>query len=181
MPLITNLPSLILPQRLAAIKSLEILLAIPESSTGESIASLLAMIPASFPNLSKLHLHLDGEIYPKDAEGRRIPSNEIRQRAAASESGLLSYVDGMVRAYGPRYVDCDVALAGKVFQPLVNEARRRGDRMCQDRSWIFGGFWRSVPEEYPKAGYWVVMGQDDAILVRGRIPSPRECLVSRNH
>lgn len=162
MPLINNLPSLLLPQRLAAVTSLEIMLEIPTGSTDDAITSLLGIIPSNFPKLRKLFVHLDGDIYPRTDDGENVPEGDIRRRAEVSEATLLAHFDHMLNSYGFRFIDCELGLPPSVFEPIANVARRRGDPCDEFRSWVYGAWWRGIHQGPPERGYWLVMGRDNS-------------------
>jgi hypothetical protein len=145
---------------------------IPEEKQSDP-AAVLNLVPATFPQLRHLRLHIGGHIWPQEGD-QRVPSAQIRRRAEVTERTLLVAVDNMYRQLGPDLKDCEVAIYSTIFQPLINVARRGGAKMGRGMGIgsRCGAYWRPLPE-LPSApnnhtgiascseerGYWVSDGK----------------------
>lgn len=173
---ILNLPRLLLPHRLATIRSVEIKWEVhpfrpdkpddPPSSDLAAFQAFLEFVPATFPSLRELFLSVQG-----DMKG----SGHVYQM---SESAIMEPLDDLVRSLAPRLETCEIAvptslycerkteMTGKSFRPrLYGEKRKAPGR---ER------FWRQLPrietqtgnDVGPPApahlkGYWLHHGQFD--------------------
>jgi hypothetical protein len=161
--LIQNLPLLVLPQRLASIKSLEMVWELPPSAGSSTYQAMVDVVTSAFPTLRKLHISIAhcrcvGDCIEPDPEGR--------------ERELLGPMDEMVRKkVGPKLQDCQIALPYCLYTALCDRAQSVG--ACVESggtgamSWR--QFWRSVTVEQggqsENEGYWVRKGMDDTPLM----------------
>ncbi|KEY70802.1 hypothetical protein S7711_10214 [Stachybotrys chartarum IBT 7711] len=168
-PLLEHIPRLVLRQRLESINSLEIMIEIPKDKQSDP-AAVLNLVPAAFPQLRHLRLHIGGNILPQEG-GQHIPSGQIRRRAEVTEKTLLVAVDSMHRQFVHNLNDCEISIYSIVFQPLVNVARRSAAKMGTDMGSRCGAYWRPLPglpsasnsnksiASSKERGYWVSDGK----------------------
>ncbi|KFA81105.1 hypothetical protein S40288_01011, partial [Stachybotrys chartarum IBT 40288] len=171
-PLLEHISRLVRPQRLESINSLEIMIEIPKEKQSDP-AAVLNLVPATFPQLRHLRLHIGGHIWPQEGD-QQVPPAQIRRRAEVTERTLLVAVDNMYRRFACDLKDCEIAIYSTIFQPLINVARRGGAKMggSMGMGSRCGAYWRPLPE-LPSApnnntaiascseerGYWVSDGK----------------------
>ncbi|KAK7736590.1 hypothetical protein SLS53_007022 [Cytospora paraplurivora] len=178
--LIRNLPRLILPQRLASIRALE-LLWLPHTEllthapgppgpydTEEARRWLCNTIPIMFPRLEKLHLSLSYYIKEPGCLGLDPLDDSILQ----AERIILGPVESMLLKlpHASRTGGLSVAIDATLWKVLLRKhdhMRTPGLRADVDCFAYHGRFWKRFPgqeDEDGDAGYWVL---DDLRLMTG--------------
>ncbi len=161
--MILNLRRLLLPQRLAGITSIEMLLNVnpfndamrhQSNSSPISFASLCDAMSTTFPRLRKLYISLQGPIYPSFNS-----DNEITRD---TELYLLDGVDKMVRHMAPHLKKFWVALPYGLYDswqikmtgiPVKHDPSNvKRDRVWRELRSSPGG-----PEGHI-SGYWILLG-----------------------
>jgi hypothetical protein len=157
--LVKHLPLLILPQRLASIKSLEMVWDLQASVDSSTYEAMLDVVMSALPSLQKLHISIDHCL-------RMAPG--IGDYVDRREQELLVPMDDMMRKkIGPKLQDCQIALPCRLYYALYDRARSAGARVQRSApgSLHWEQFWRSVPVEQggksQNEGYWVRNGLDD--------------------
>ena len=165
------LPSLLLPQRLSSVTSLELVwdlshlwsLLDPHEKCWPAYSGLASIVASAFPHLRKLYISVDIRHHMTN------PSAEIIE---SDERQLLGPIDEIVRKLGPQLQDCEVALACYVHIAFMDRAKSAGARI-KNRS--IGGlrctrFWRPVAVDQGAQsgndlGYWVRPPVEDQICL----------------
>ena len=157
--LIQHLPLLILPQRLASIKSLEMVWDLHPSVDSSTYQAMTNVVTSAFPSLRKLYISIEPGI------GKPAGFDDYIDWR---EQELLAPMDEMVRKkIGPTLQDCQIALPCKLYQALHDRARSAGARVerAAPGSLYWEQFWRSVSMEQggqsPNEGYWVRRGLEE--------------------
>ena len=164
-----NIRSLVLPQRLAAITSLELVCDLfgdinfeeyhqAPAGLWKNYSYIMEKIPTNFPSLSSLHFSVLTTIYTPD----------FPVVAMTDEVQLFRPADNLVRHYGSKLRTCQIAPTRKLFTVLLQKAETAGARI--EKGGIGAGFWQqfwrpvtvddndSTPNNL---GYWVRQGKDD--------------------
>lgn len=179
--LIRNLPRLILPQRLASIRALE-LLWLPHTEvltsapgppgpydTEEARSWLCNAVPLMFPRLEKLHLSLSYVIeYP-----RSLGLDPLDDAILQAERIILGPVEAMLLKlpHASRTGGLSVAVDAAFWKVLLRKhdhMRTPGLRADVDCLACHGRFWKRFPgQEHGDgdAGYWVCSGHEAPLLV----------------
>lgn len=166
-----HIRSLLLPQRLASIRSLEIVWDfygdIKFAEYHDSLTRpplnyswLMEKIPLDFPSLSSLHVSLVTTFSIADPTPAWIRVGEDR---------LFGPADKLVRHYGSQLRTCQIAPTRKLFTALLQNAEAAGARI--EKGGMGAGFWQqfwrsvTVDDDGSSApnnvGYWVRQGKDD--------------------
>ncbi|KFA48477.1 hypothetical protein S40293_00245 [Stachybotrys chartarum IBT 40293] len=163
-PLLLNLPRLLVPDHLATVNSLELLLDIPNKYR-KAPGVILDQITSTFPNVRKLYLHLDGDLFPQH-KGKPVAFDKIDLRASVTTDIILVAVDEVYRQLQPHLREFELALQYHIFDPLSQIAQKGGARLDPLRSWCLPTFFRPVVGDPSHAasphearGYWIVMGR----------------------
>jgi hypothetical protein len=162
--LIKHLPLLILPQRLAYIKSLEMVWDLNPPADSFTYEAMTDVVMSSFLSLRKLRISINPGIGKAADTGL---SAYFKRR----EQELLGPLDEMVRKkIGPKLQDCCIAIPCRDYFALNHRARREGARVerAAAGSLYWEQFWRTVPVEQDgqsqNEGYWVRRGQQEMPL-----------------
>ncbi|WEW60122.1 hypothetical protein PRK78_005607 [Emydomyces testavorans] len=169
--MIRNLPRLLPAQRLASIRSVEMLWNLhlfradklgdaPDSGTS-AFHALLDMIPMLFPNLRKLYISLQGEL-------RSVGT--LDERYGTVEATILIPLDAMVRSLSANVQTCDIAVPYTVYVPIKHRATGHpglGNRRLRNKVWE--RVWRELPHVALEgagctthlAGFWIYRGFQD--------------------
>ena len=145
--LINNLPTLFLPQRLASITSVEIVLDLKQRNqpaetpllVKESISKIVQAIERGLPNLQKLQIDLM-HCYP-------FIMMDYNKRSIDAESDIFPQFDAMVNRMQPRLKDFTLGVAESVFYPRYDAGRLKDLNLKYSRSsWAGNGdtVWRSI-------------------------------------
>lgn len=173
MDMLCLLPEVLLPQRLAAITSVELLWNFPpwgevrqqgreeDYPPGSGMAgfiSLLKALPGTLPNLRYLYLSLQGELKPLG-----VHSHEEIFKASKE---LLRHVDRMVVKL-ERLTDCRIALAASCYSAykLMTTGRDAAFQFSHE-DWGKDMLWRDLPPQEDESyhaisGYWLCHGKTD--------------------
>lgn len=147
-PLMLGLERLLLPQRLAGVRALEMVWELRGEAGGtprEVFGRLLGGVPGVFPRLERLWISLQGGLFHL---GARLAPGRVDE----AERDVVEPLDGMVLRFERPLQQCIVELPYTLFVPLQDRA--------QDASSAEGmGFWRSLPAG--ERGYWVKCGDED--------------------
>lgn len=162
--LLLNLPRLLVPDHLATVTSLELLLDIPNKYR-KAPGVILDQITSTFPNVRTLYLHLDGDLFPQH-KGKPVAFDKIDLRASITTDIILVAVDEVYRQLQPHLREFELALQYHIFDPLSQIAQKRSARLDLLRSWCLPAFFRPVVGDPGHAvslgaagGYWIVMGR----------------------
>jgi hypothetical protein len=164
--LIKHLPLLILPQRLACIKSLEMVWDLNPPADSSTYEAMTDVVMSPFLSLRKLYISINPGI--GKATGEFTGFNDYFKRR---EQELLGPLDEMVRKkIAPKLQDCRIALPCRDYSALYHRAQRAG--ACIQRapagSLYWEQFWRTVPVKQDgqsqNEGYWVRRGLQEMPL-----------------
>lgn len=166
-----NLPRLLIPQRLEAITSVEILwdwepflqrgetAAFMPMSDCKSFQTFLDFIPIAFPKIRSLYVSLQGKLH-----GYRTseypPSTE--ERFGILEKTIMIPVDNMVRTLGAHVQEISVAIPSTLYYHYRERAQSLGwkaEQTCATGQ--LERHWRPLTDCEFRAGYWVPLGQRD--------------------
>ena len=167
--MISNLPQLLLPQRLDSITFVEMVWHLrpfqdagsddPPDSSLETFHNLLDVLPPTFPHLKKLYISLQGDMQPRDAP--------YEKRLDVTESAIMRPVDDMVRRVGSCMQECNIAIPTSLYQPRKSGATVTNLLWGRKARGEWERFWRELPETEMGGGsahlrgYWVRHGQGD--------------------
>lgn len=167
--MILNLKSILLPQRLSSITSVELLwdfapfpsihpqVVKPPLSDMASFHAFLNAIPTTFPALKRLHISLQGRLYPtKTVDGRTTWDNNIDRT-----DEILHPVDNFVMELGPNVQDFSLAIPSSLYRDQRDRALRNKDPVEQAHLKQNERHWRPLKGSAERAGYWVWLGQKD--------------------
>jgi hypothetical protein len=163
-----QLHKIIVPGRLASIKSVELIWRFEYSQRDrtEDYCQSIRRLPEIFPNLTSLHLAIQGYMLPP-----RDPAKPFTPDSLA-EGGIvyLRAVDCIVKQFN-RLVDCHVYLPSPFFELL--KWKEHGGRCAPRTKSEPAMVWRGLPDNEPPAdhpllestraikGYWVHTGVDE--------------------
>lgn len=167
-PLIQEFPRLLLPQRLAVVRSLELIWTVQGPAGSAVDAELLRLcetLPAVFPRLNKLYISLLHE--------RGVPRGPAEggedDPVMAAERKLLGPVEAMLLRLDGRG-ELSVAVPPSFWKVLLlrhDQLRSPGLRAELDWPATSGRFWKQLNGEGggddgkgPGRGYWVCSGMD---------------------
>jgi hypothetical protein len=167
--LLWHLPHLLLPQRLASIKAVELLWDVHtrdyspwdkdyphESVPMDGYRALIEALPKTLPNLRFLYLFLKGNLLPP-----RIEILDPKQVGIAEN--LLQPIDRMVTRLG--LVECHIALPLSFVEMLRHRANGGGIIPWHRKDWKPTRVWRPLPVQNPSSavlkGYWICPGKND--------------------
>ncbi|KAL8787638.1 MAG: hypothetical protein Q9195_007684 [Heterodermia aff. obscurata] len=167
-----HLSSVLLPQRLSSISSLELvwnLLDYPPSNviqpggSMEVYETLMTTIATSLPGLTKLHIWVDARYYSRDPEAGNI---------AVYESRLFEPADAIVQEHGLKPIDLQLAPNLSLFTGLMRRAERKSLHVEKGGIGIasWRRFWRPIFIDRDgmannTAGYWVREGKNDTPMM----------------
>lgn len=167
--MLLNLRSILLPQRLASITSAELLwdfapfpsihpeVVKPPLSDMKSFHAFLDAIPSTFPALRKLHISLQGRLYPtKTTDGTTRWDNNIDR-----VDELLCPVDDFVAKLDPRVRDFSLGIPSSLYMHQRDRALKDNGQVEQAHRGQYERLWRSLKGSDERAGYWVWLGQKD--------------------
>ncbi|CAM1511966.1 Fc.00g094790.m01.CDS01 [Cosmosporella sp. VM-42] len=168
--MIMQLPRLLLPQRLASIKSMELVWEfVPFPRQGEtrptspmidlvSFYSFLDAFPSMLGHIRTLYISFQGQLKPHWTSFS-ISGNEWFQ---FTETLIMNPIDDMVRKLGPEVRDCSIAIPSSLYASRRDRAREAGELVHQT---MYGGHiechWRPLADSEHRSGYWVLLGQKD--------------------
>jgi hypothetical protein len=172
--MINHLPELLLPQRLAQIRSVEMRWNVypfrhamphdPPNSGLPAFLNLIEALPSTFPHIRKLFISIDDGAEP----GMKLRPT-ISEAQNLNEPAIMQPVDDLVRRLGPDLQMFDFALPASLYRRIKMVATGK-DLM---RGWKSSGkrdrIWRELPEiEMGRhathlPGYWVNSGQIDML------------------
>ncbi len=171
--LILDIDRLLLPQRVTAITSLEMLWDFGShppwadsfpSKTKElmqEFEDMLRTVLSSFRGLKTLYISVQWTGRdPVVAHSRQMGSSGSED---AVERLLMRRVDGMVRQLPARVADFALAVPSSIYMEQCNVARETPGRPVEHVSdgARYERFWRPVDKGVAHAGYWVRLGQRD--------------------
>ncbi|KAK7421181.1 hypothetical protein QQX98_002310 [Neonectria punicea] len=173
--MIMNLPRLLVPQRLEAITSVEILWdfePFPESGRKsdyqpladcKSFQAFLNLVPTVFPKLESLYISLQGCLHYKSSE---YPSSE-EELFAILEPTIMLPVDNMVRKLGAHVTELSIAIPNSIFYHYQRRAKSMGwkteKRSPGDQR---ARHWRPLADCPFRSGYWVPRGKSTLLQWR---------------
>ncbi|KAH6608520.1 hypothetical protein Trco_001866 [Trichoderma cornu-damae] len=166
-----SLGSILLPQRLSSITSVELLwefapfpsihpeVVKPPLSDMASFRSFLDAIPTTFPAARKIHISLLGRLYPtKTIDGSTSWDNNID-----SADEILHPVDSLVLELGPHVRDFSLGIPSSLYKHQRNRALENNDPVEQAHRWQHERHWRPLKGSDERAGYWVWLGKKDFV------------------
>ena len=173
--MILNLDRLLLPQRLSAIKSVELvwefepfpwpsrpdMKRVPGLFTGlEYFHQFLDQLPGMFPNLRFLYIALQGNLCPwkRTEAGIRV---DWGRRTEIWEEHIMQPIDNMVRRLAPQVQECFIALPSVEYSIRMRVAREQAGVLVEQ---VHLGaqrerHWRRVNNSTNLGGYWVMLGK----------------------
>ncbi|KAK7227960.1 hypothetical protein V2G26_000130 [Clonostachys chloroleuca] len=194
--LILNLPRLLLPSRLAAITSLEMLWKIhpfreeddhdPPYSGYETFLALAQKIPIHFKGLRNLYISLQGDLCMGNGSGDIDYTGDSKQKFDLVEDRLITPVEAMIRNLSC-IETCVIALPSSCYGPEKCVAMESGSLIFERRS-IDGQqekrreeLWRELGECSSPGfhGYWIQLGHRDLRILEmgcgiGSAPVPKD-------
>ncbi|KAL8808097.1 MAG: hypothetical protein Q9200_004413, partial [Gallowayella weberi] len=179
--LIQNIDKFLLPQRLATIKSLELVWELstmgallwsyldetppteenldPEVRRALSLyTALMAKIPQTFPSISNLHISISVTTYI---------ANPLLTTIATLQHHLFAPADATARSLGSQLHAFQITPNASLYKALARRATEQGAREEKGPSMapFWRRFWRSVDSDDDRVtgnvGYWVGRGKDD--------------------
>ncbi|KAH6995884.1 hypothetical protein BKA56DRAFT_472834 [Ilyonectria sp. MPI-CAGE-AT-0026] len=172
--MVMNLPRLLIPQRLEAITSVEILwdwepflrqdetAAFMPLSDKKSFHAFLDFIPIAFPKIRSLYVSLQGKLHGYRTSQYPPPAEE---RFGILEETIMIPVDNMVRTLGTHVQDISVAIPSTLYFHYRERAQSLGWKV--EQTCVAGQLerhWRPLTDCEFRAGYWVPLGQRDLHL-----------------
>ncbi|KAK1249333.1 hypothetical protein MKX07_002849 [Trichoderma sp. CBMAI-0711] len=171
--MILSLPSILLPQRLASIASVELLwdfapfpsihpeVVKPPLSDMASFRLFLDAVPATFPAARKLHISLQGRLYPT-----RTVNGLTRWDSSLDRTDeILRPVDELVARLGPHVTDFSLGIPSSLYQQQRDKALKNNDPVEQAHLGQRERHWRPLSEggggDGGRTGYWVWLGHKD--------------------
>jgi hypothetical protein len=177
--MILSLPSILLPQRLASIASVELLwdfapfpsihpeVVKPPLSDMASFRLFLDAVPATFPAARKLHISLQGRLYPT-----RTVNGLTRWDSSLDRTDeILRPVDELVARLGPHVTDFSLGIPSSLYQQQRDKALKNNDPVEQAHRGQRERHWRPLSEggggdgdgdgDGGRTGYWVWLGHKD--------------------
>ncbi|KAF7545248.1 hypothetical protein G7Z17_g9315 [Cylindrodendrum hubeiense] len=169
--MIMHLPRLLIPQRLEAITSVELLWdwepflqrgktsAFSPRSDCDSFQAFLDFIPTAFPKIRSLYVSLQGKMngyktsqYPPEPE----------ERFGILEKTIMIPVDNMVRMLGVNVQDISIAIPSSHYYHYRSYAQTMGWTVEQThKTGQLERHWRPLADCQFRSGYWVPLGQKD--------------------
>uniref|UniRef100_A0A0B7KK20 DUF7730 domain-containing protein n=1 Tax=Bionectria ochroleuca TaxID=29856 RepID=A0A0B7KK20_BIOOC len=188
--MLLNLDKLLLPQRLSSIKSLELIWTFDPylgdcEPTQEpcrdfrSFEKLLEALPVFFPRVQRLHVAIQGEIFPgeRKARGGWGFMKDISKAIEIVEKDILTPFDEMVHRLGPGAREVTLACSAYLYARAREVALENNVAIVEqihlgaekERHWraFLGGKGRNNH----LGGYWVQLGQRDLSPVHLHIAS----------
>lgn len=168
--MIISLKSILLSQRLSSIASAELLwdfapfpsihpqVVKPPLSDMASFHAFLNAIPVTFPSLKKLHISLQGRLFPtKTVDGRTTRDSNVDR---ADE--ILQPVDRFVlKKLTPRVQDFSLGIPSSLYRQQRDRALKNNGRVEQAHLRQSERHWRPLKGSKEREGYWVYLGQKD--------------------
>lgn len=170
--MILSLNSILLPQRLSSITSVELLwdfapfpsihpeVVKPPLSDMASFYSFLNAIPSTFPAARKLHISLQGRLYPtKTVDGSTSRDSNIDR---ANE--ILHPVDDFVAKLRPHVRDFSLGIPSSLYRSQRDRALKNNDTVEQVHLGLHERHWRPLKGSGQPTGYWVCLGHKDLTM-----------------
>ncbi|RFU76615.1 hypothetical protein TARUN_5641 [Trichoderma arundinaceum] len=167
--MILSFNSILLPQRLSSITAVELLwdfapfpsihpeVVKPPLSDMASFYSFLDAIPTTFPALRKLHISLQGRLYPtKTINGSTSWDNNIDR-----VDEILHPVDDFVLKLNPHIKDFSLGVPSSLYMHQRDRAIKNKDIVEQAHRGQHERHWRPLKGSDERAGYWVWLGHKD--------------------
>ncbi|PTB39381.1 uncharacterized protein TrAFT101_007825 [Trichoderma asperellum] len=167
--MILSLKSILLPQRLSSITSVELLwdfapfpsihpqVVKPPLSDMASFHAFLNAIPTTFPAIKRLHISLQGRLYPtKTVDGRTTWDNNIDRT-----DEILHPVDNFVLELAPNVQDFSLGIPSSLYIHQRDRALKNKDPVEQAHLKQNERHWRPLKGSAERSGYWVWLGQKD--------------------
>ncbi|KAM0258608.1 hypothetical protein ACHAQJ_003779 [Trichoderma viride] len=167
--MILNLNSILLPQRLSSITSVELLwdfapfpsihpeVIKPPLSDMASYQSFLDVIPTTFPAIRKLHISLQGRIFPtKTVNGSTTWDNNIDR-----VDEILHPIDNFVLELAPHVEVFSLGIPSSLYMHQRDRALKNKHLVEQAHLGQHERHWRPLKGSAGRAGYWVWLGQKD--------------------
>ncbi|KAM0457323.1 hypothetical protein ACHAO4_003121 [Trichoderma viride] len=167
--MILSLNSILLPQRLSSITSVELLwdfapfpsihpqVVKPPLSDMASFHAFLNAIPTTFPAVKRLHISLQGRLFPtKTVDGRTTWDNNIDR---ADE--ILQPVDEFVLELAPSVRDFSLGIPSSLYMHQRDRALKNNGRVEQAHLRQSERHWRPLEGSKDREGYWVWLGRKD--------------------
>ncbi|KAL6886365.1 hypothetical protein HDV57DRAFT_387809 [Trichoderma longibrachiatum] len=179
--MILSLPSVLLPQRLASIASVELVwdfapfpsihpeVVKPPLSDMASFRLFLDAVPATFPAARKLHISLQGRLYPTRTVNGLTSWDSSGGGGGVDDEDrtdeILRPVDELVTRLGPHVTDFSLGIPSSLYQDQRDKALKNGDPVEQAHRGQHERHWRPLSSEGGgddgRTGYWVWLGQKD--------------------
>ncbi|UKZ79780.1 hypothetical protein TrVFT333_007542 [Trichoderma virens FT-333] len=171
--MILSLTSILLPQRLSSITSVELLwdfapfpsihpeVVKPPLSDMASFHAFLNAIPSTFPAIRRLHISLQGRIYPtKTVNGSTSWDNNIDR-----VDEILHPVDDFVLKLKPDVRrDFSLGIPSSLYRSQRDRALKNNDPVEQDYRGQPERHWRPLKGAGESVGYWVWLGNKDLTM-----------------
>ncbi|KAL7946160.1 hypothetical protein V8C42DRAFT_322638 [Trichoderma barbatum] len=171
--MILSLTSILLPQRLASITSVELLwdfapfpsihpeVVKPPLSDMASFYAFLNAISSTFPAVRKLHISLQGRIYPtKTIDGHTSWDSNIDR-----VDEILHPVDDLVLKLKPDVRrDFSLGIPSTLYMSQRDRALKNNDPVEQAHRDQHERHWRPLKGSGNDTGYWVWLGQKDLTM-----------------
>ncbi|KAL6872951.1 hypothetical protein J3F83DRAFT_760023 [Trichoderma novae-zelandiae] len=169
--MILGLSSILLPQRLASITSVELLwdfapfpsihpeVVKPPLSDMASFRLFLDAVPATLPAVRKLHISLQGRLYPT-----RTVNGLTRWDSSVDRTDeILRPVDDFVSGLGPRVTDFSLGIPSSLYQDQRDKAFKNNEAVEQAHRGRHERHWRPLEGggDGLRTGYWVWLGHKD--------------------
>lgn len=179
--MLLHLDKLILPQRLANIRSVELVWHFkpypPHYSTAgplddlDTFYTLLAALPNIFPNLKSFYMGLHGDITPMKERNGNSGNRGYMDDAKSieiSDREILAPIDKMLQNLGPQLKDCTIALGSLEYERRRRQAIEAADTKVEQ---VHLGCWkerhwrRLDKQEGHLGGYWIELGHRELSLM----------------
>ncbi|KAJ4854990.1 uncharacterized protein T069G_10548 [Trichoderma breve] len=171
--MILSLTSILLPQRLSSITSVELLwdfapfpsihpeVVKPPLSDMASFRAFLDAIPTTFPALRKVHISLQGHIYPtKTINGSTSWDNNIDR-----VDEILHPVDYFVLGLEPDVRrSFSLGIPSSLYRSQRDRALQNNDPVEQAHRGQYERHWRPLKGTGDGEGYWVCLGNKDLTM-----------------
>lgn len=171
--MILSLTSILLPQRLSSITSVELLwdfapfpsihpeVVKPPLSDMASFHAFLDAIPTTFPALRRAHISLQGHIYPtKTVNGSTSWDNNIDRL-----DEILHPVDDFVLGLEPDVRrNFSLGIPSSLYRSQRDRALQNNDPVEQAHRGQYERHWRPLKGSGDSEGYWVWLGNKDLTM-----------------
>lgn len=158
-PLIRNISTLILPQRLASIKWLELAIQL-KVEDGLDLASLFRPIHDVFRGLRRLKLRLGGKLDPRPFWSQ----NKDKSIYHVVEITVIHAVDDLYNCFGAQLEELELTLGPRIFSGLAEMTQKRDGTMLSrppdivpigDASAFFRPVKGQADDVTCSRGYWI--------------------------